>query len=220
MANVSGQITEITDPGAKNMLAKWQYSAYARGVAFADRGHIFYAITSVADDQTLVYDVTSRQWHIRSSSEDGKLHAWDQSTVRACYGETWFATTDGNDVCRLNPDDIQDQRGRPITRYWQSAPITDGGQFIRLREVRIDVETGAWIGDQSAHALYLQAFLDGMTTGRVQRYLGAPGDRVRQISICAAGAGRDIVLRIGTSSRAPVILYSARVSLETSGRTA
>lgn len=220
MATVSGGIKEISDPGIKNILQKWQYQAYSKGMAFSDRGHTFYAITSTMDDQTLVYDVNTEQWHIRSSSNDGKLHYWDQVAVKNCYGKTWYANVDSNAICQNNYDTIQDQSGRPITRYWQSPVYLDGGDYIKLSEVRVDVECGAYANADSTHSLYIQPIWDGRQLDRFIRPLGRAGQRSRQVSLCGGGCGRNLVLRVGTSSRAPVILYSIRMVLETSGRTA
>ena len=220
MATVSGGITEISDPGIKNILQKWRYQGYAKGVAFSDRGHTFYALTSTLDDQTIVYDVNTKQWHIRSSSNDGRLHYWDQVTTKACYGKTWYATVDSNTLCLNTYGKIEDQRGRPITRYWQSPVYIEGGDYLKLLEIRLDVECGAYAGSDSTHSVYIQPIWDGRALDRFLRPLGAPGDRKRQVSICGGGAGRNLVLRIGTSSRAPVIFYSARMVVETSGRTA
>ena len=220
MATVSGGITEISDPGIKNILQKWRYQPYAKGVAFSDRGHTFYALTSTMDDQTIVYDVNTKQWHIRSSSDDGKLHFWDRMAVKACYGVTWFTTTDSNRLCQNMYNRIEDQRGRPISRYWQGPVILDNGDYLKLLESRLDVETGAYAGSDNTHYVYVQPIWDGRSMTRFMRPLGSPGDRMRTVSLCGGGAGRNLVIRVGTSSRAPVIFYALRLVLETSGRTA
>ena len=220
MATVSGGIKEISDPGIKNIIQKWQYQSYAKATAFNDRGHTFYALTSVLDDQTIVYDVNTQQWHVRSSSEDGKLHYWDQIAVKNCYGKTWYALTDSNAICQNNYETIQDQNGRPITRYWQSPVYIDGGDYLKLLEVRVDVECGAYVGADSTHSLYIQPIWDGRQLDRFLRPLGRAGQRNKQVSLCGGGCGRNLVLRVGTSSRAPVILYSIRMVVESSGRTA
>ena len=127
---------------------------------------------------------------------------------------------DSNSLCQNSYTKIEDQNGRPITRYWQSPVYIEGGDYLKLLEIRLDVETGAYACSDSTHSVYIQPIWDGRALDRFLRPLGAPGDRKRQVSICGGGAGRNLVLRIGTSSRAPVIFYSARLTIEASGRTA
>lgn len=219
MADRAGAITEITTPGIKNIIASWAYKSYAKGFAYNDQGRSFFVLTSALDKCTLVFDSATGLWHRRSSSANGTLDYWDVASVRACYGAIFYATSDSNSVNRFRYDVIQDQEGRPITRMWQSPVFFESGDYQRILEVRLDVETGAYPSSE-AHKAYLQTVWDGRSGDRLLRSLGAPGDNKKQVSFLSCGAGRNLVLRIGTSSPAPVIFYSIRLVIDSSGRTA
>ena len=176
-------------------------------------------MTSTLDKCSLVYDTATGFWHRRSSSVNGTLNYWDVSSVRSCYGAIFFATSDSNSVNRFRYDVMQDQEGRSITRMWQSPVFFESGDFQRLLEARLDVETGAYPSSE-AHKAYLQTVWDGRSGDRLLRSLGSPGDNKKQVSFLSCGSGRNLVLRIGTSSPAPVIFYSLRLVIDTSGRTA
>lgn len=221
MASVGGSIVEVSTPGIRNIVRKWQYKNYARGFAFSDRGLTFYALTSVNDKYTLLYCLETKQWHRRSTSMNGVLNYWDTVNVVNCYGKLYFGTMDSNRLCMFDYSIITDHNGFPITRYWQSPVYIEGLDFFSLIELKIDVECGtsALYADNSQ--LYVQMSWDGGKTWgeRLLRSLGTVGDYTRQVVIYGCGAGRNLVLRIGTSASMPVTLYQVKMSINTAGRS-
>lgn len=221
MATVGGAISEITTPGIKNIIRKWDYKNYTRGFAFSDRGHTFYVLTSKNDKYTLVYCVETKQWHRRSSSMNGMLNYWDCTNVVNAYGTLYFGTNDSNRLCEFNYDTIQDHNGYPITRYWQSPVIIENLDMFKILELKIDVECGTVKSIDGNPQIFLQISWDGGKTWgeRMLRSLGRIGDYTRQVALYGGGAGRNLVMRIGTSADIPVTLYQCRLVCEGAGRT-
>ena len=221
MATVGGAIKEVTTPGIKNIIRKWDYKNYTRGFAFSDRGHTFYVLTSKNDKYSLVYCVETNQWHRRSSSMNGMLNYWDCINVVNAYGTLYFGTNDSNRLCEFNYESITDHNGYPITRYWQSPVIIEALDMFKILELKIDVECGTTKSVVGNPQLFLQLSWDGGKTWgeRMLRDLGRAGDYTRQVAIYGCGAGRNLVMRIGTSANIPVTLYQIKMIIDTAGRS-
>lgn len=221
MATVTGGIKEITTPGMQNILRSWKYINYSKGFAFTDRGQTFYVLTSKQDDQTYVFCVETNTWHQRSSSIDGKLHYWDVTNVIGVYGKTYFGTNDSNEICEFNYTSIVDHNNNPITRYWQSPVYINGLDMFKIIELKIDVECGTSTTLGYSPTLFIQLSWDGGKTWgeRMIRSLGTTGQYATQVALYGGGAGRNLVMRIGTSATIPVTLYQIKFVVEGAGRT-
>ena len=220
MASVSGAITEITNPGISNIIRKWKYKNNCRGFAFTERGNTFYCLTSKLDKWSLVYCVETKQWHRRSSSMNGMLNYWDVVNVVNCYGTMFFGTNDSNKLCKFNYETIVDHNDFPVTRYWQSSVYIEGLDFYKLCALKVDVECGTSMEVNYIPEIFIQISFDGGKTWseRLLRSLGQAGDYLRQVEIRGCGAGRNLVLRIGTSANIPITLYQFQMEVESTGR--
>lgn len=221
MASVGGSIKEISTTGIKNILNKWDYKNYTRGFAFTDRGHTFYVLTSKLDNYSLVYCVNTDTWHRRSSSINGSLTYWDVINVVNAYDKVYFGTNNSNKLCQFNYENIVDHNENPITRYWQSPVYIDKLDLFKILELKVDIECGTTKNVDYIPEIYIQLSWDGGKTWgeRMLRSLGRVGDYSRQVVVYGGGAGRNLVMRIGTSSIIPVTLYQIKLILETAGRT-
>lgn len=221
MATVGGAITEVSHPGIRNIIRKWDYKNNCRGFAYSDRGMTFYVLTSKNDKHTLVYCVETKQWHRRSSSMNGALNYWDVVNVVNCYGQMFFGTNDSNRLCKFDYEAIIDHNGYPITRYWQSPIYIEGLDMFRLSELKIDIECGTSKTVGQNPQIFVQLSWDGGKnwSERLLRDLGKAGDYTRQVAIYGCGAGRNLVMRIGTSANIPVTLYQIKMIIDTAGRS-
>lgn len=221
MATVGGAITEVSTPGIRTIIRGWQYKQYARGFAFNDRGLTFYALTSVNDKHTILYCLETKQWHRRSTAMNGALNYWDVVNVVNCYGKIYFGTAKSNRLCVFDYSTITDHNGYPITRFWQSPIYIEGLDFFSLIELKIDTECGTNRSVTDNQQIYIQLSWDGGKTWgeSILRSLGTVGDYARQVVINGCGAGRNLVMRIGTSATIPVSLYQIKMSINTAGRS-
>lgn len=221
MATVGGAINEITTPGISNIIRKWDYKNNCRGFAFTERGLTFYCLTSKNDKYSLLYCVETKQWHRRSTSMNGVLNYWDVINVVNAYGNMYFGTNDSNRLCQFNYDSIVDHNNFPITRYWQSPIYIQALDMFKIVEMKIDIECGTvkTVGEEPQ--IYVQLSWDsGKTWGeRMLRSLGKMGAYTHQVAIYGGGAGRNLVMRIGTSASIPVTMYQIKFVIEGAGRS-
>lgn len=220
MATVGGAIKEITTPGIRNKLNSWSYINYSKGFAFTDRGHTFYVMTSKQDKSTYVYCVETNSWHQRSTSINGTTDYWDIVNAVNVYGNTYFGTVNSNKLCKFDYYTITDHNGWPITRMWQSPVIIDGLNFFKIVSIKIDVECGTTKEVGYDPEMFVQLSWDGgKTWGEIMhRSLGRVGQYGKQVEVLGGGAGRNLVMRVGTSARMPVALYQIKLIVEGASR--
>jgi hypothetical protein len=221
-ADVAGKIQRISDPGIEEYLRKWQFKRSAKGFAYSERGSLFYVLTSKDDDQTLVYDATANRWHIRSTSNDGRTHFWDIiGAVTGYDGSPWYAIINKNIIAGANYDSGKDHNGNPISRLYSSPVYTNLLDYFKLVECKVDVETGTSKSYDIVPEMFVQFSWDGgkVWGERMYRPLGRMGQYLTQVAVWGGGAGRNLVIRIGSSADIPLIVYQMRLVVEKAGRT-
>jgi hypothetical protein len=219
MADVAGTIRKITDPGIENVIRKWEYTETVQGFAFTERGNTFYAITSKFDNETLVFCVETGEWHTRSTSANGIPAYWDVNFVVNGYdGEVYYSSVSTNKLCKFVDNSGVDHLSYPITKIWQSPVYIANTDLFRLIQLTLDVETGIAPGEQQ---LYIQLSWDGgkVWGERIYRTLGKIGQYGKSVTVYGGGAGRNLVVRIGSSANLQFILYQMRMIIDKAGRT-
>lgn len=215
MATVNGQIASITSPSMQRVFAKWQYQAYATGFCYTDRGQTFYVLTSKNDDQSFAYCVETKQWHQLSTSNDGREHYWDIRNVIHAYGKHFVGSYDSNIVSTIDHDVIQND-SQFITRYWQSPIVIQNLSFFKINEMYIDAEPGTSTSLVIPARIFIQISWDGGKTwsDRMVRSLGRQGQYDSAAMLRGGGAGKNLVLRIGTSESIPLTFYQIKMIYE------
>ena len=222
MADAGGNISRISSPFIETILRKWNSSDTAKGFAYSENGMTFYVITSRFDNQTLVYNVETKQYHLRSTSNNGTIKYWDITGVMRGYGNDLLAfTNDKNYLCKLNPDICIDHNNYPISREWKSNVFINNLDMFKVLELKIDCDVGTSKDPNIEPQVYLQLSWNGgyLWKDRMLKSLGKLGNYKKQVAFYGCGAGRNLVIRMGTSSSVPVNFYQLRLVAEGASRT-
>jgi len=221
MADAGGNIRRVSSPGVEEIIKDWKFKAASKGFAYTDRGNTFYVLTSIEDKYTLVYNVDSGLWHRCSSANDGKLSFWDVAGVVNVYGRNLYVTHRGNQICEFVPESGTDHNGWPVTRYWSGPVYIADLDLFKLMQLTIDVECGTTKSNITEPQVYIQVSWDGGKTwgNRMLRGLGVAGRYKKMVTAYGLGAGRNLVVRFGTSADLPVVFYQMRLIVEKAGRS-
>lgn len=110
----ANQLTRCSTPDVERMISKMGNPADAIGQCWSENGHMFYALSFINDDMTLVYDVSQQMWHRRSSKDEhsNEHHYWRLGFATLHQGKLMFGTKDGK-LVYLNPNKYDEYDGRP-----------------------------------------------------------------------------------------------------------
>lgn len=217
LADASGNVVNVTPRGVENYLSDWKYKTASKGFAWSENGLTFYALTSKQDDQTLVYCVETKLWHLRGTSSDGRRHFWEPASAISFNGKTYYATNVDNWLLQER-DTCVDHENRPVVRLWQSPIYQSTLNCFKLKQMRIDIDVG---GCPTPEDMVVQVSWDGGKTWS-DRYpidLGVYGQYTALVSGYAFGSGYNLVARFLSSTQTPVVLYQWRLTIESAGRT-
>ncbi len=132
----------------------------ARGFAYQQEGHTFYVLTLITGNRTFVYDLTTQQWHERSSRDQAinQENFWEVLYTTFAFSRVLAGGLKNARILELDLDRYIEWDGRPIIRL-QRGPIN----FQNLSQLfherfTIDLETG--VGRQQG-----EPYLSGVQTG-------------------------------------------------------
>lgn len=151
-ATIEKRITEATD--ATNIVS-WTYQ---------EDGHLFYVLTGGGLETSLVYDVTTQQWHERAYLSDlGTLQAHVGTCHVFAFQKHLIGSYLTGDIYTMSLD-TYDDAGRSIVRERVYTHICDEGRPIRFNSLEIGMESGVGsvAGSDPQVALYISK--DGART--------------------------------------------------------
>lgn len=132
----------------------------AIGFTYQQEGHIFYVLTLVQGNKTLVYD-TNGQWHERSSRDDvyNIENKWEPTYAVYAYERVLTGNSKVPKVLELNLDVFKEYDGRPIKRQRIGPTGWDDLGYIYYNDFIVDMETGVGLTDDSLQGHNPQAML-------------------------------------------------------------
>ena len=202
----------------------------ARGFAYQQEGHTFYVLTLITGNRTFVFDLTTQQWHERSSRDRAinKENFWEILYTTFAFSKVLAGGLKNARILQLDLDRYIEWDGRPIVRL-QRGPIT----FQNLSQVfhdrfTIDMETG--IGRQAG-----EPYLSGVQTGEAvnpelmmrhsddgghtwssqrKTTVGRVGQYLARVIFRRLGRSRERVYEISMSAPVKWHILGARLSLK------
>jgi hypothetical protein len=211
----------ISNHGIESILTQYgDLTTQCYGFAYQEAGHLFYCLTIppgtynyegsdvFTDGRTLVYDVTTEQWHERASREPltGKQKAWQP--LFAVYG--WGKILVGNllwsTIMELRNDIYTDydiatpDKKKIITREIQGPVMFENLQNFILDEFQLDmvVGHGPLNGLSSKPRAMMQVSRDSGNTWSSIRFVDVPttGNYAGRVRWLRLGLARNFVIRI------------------------
>lgn len=115
----------------------------ARGCAYSQEGHWFYALTFPTPGKTWVYDASTELWHRRSSASGG-TDRW-RANCAAMFGQVpVVGDFESGKIFFLQPD-IGTDNGTQIPRMAVFPPLSYEGRRLFMNRLEIEMETGTYL---------------------------------------------------------------------------
>lgn len=140
------KLTRCSTPDVERYIQNMEYPQDAVGQVWQENGHLFYAITFITDDYTLVYDILENQWH-RRSSKDARAnihHYWRPMFSLLHDGKIFFGTKDGY-LITMNNNKFDEYDGRPMIRMRRSGALMNNYQDFIVDGLKLICNTGDFV---------------------------------------------------------------------------
>lgn len=183
------------------------------GMAFSYRGHLFAAWTLPIEGRTIVFDVTTGEWHELQSFG---LTYWRASCTVSAFGKQLVGDSQTGRIGYLDTKHFT-EFGIPQTASWIHQAVYSGHK--RISHERIEILLGA--GQEPAYGVTPLITLyysdDGGSTFKAfpTRSLGLKGDYSNRAFWVKLGTSRDRVYRFHLSD--PLPTWAVDVQLEAAG---
>jgi hypothetical protein len=185
----------------------------ARGWFYEQEGHQFYVLTFPTAGECFVFDVATRSWHERASSNATGF----RYVAGLNYGGGAFAGDAIEPrIVRLDTR-VYTDRGAAIIRSATGTPLHAEGQRLFVTRFEADLEQGAQVGiTPDPPRVWLQHSDDGGRTWSNQRdaSIGRQGQYRRVVEWRRCGSARDRVFRISMSDPVRTALIAANITVE------
>jgi hypothetical protein len=200
----------------------------AFGYTYAQAGHVFYVLTFPSADLTIVYDMTTGQWHRRTFLDTlGVEHKWQGYYQAYIWGLNIFGDNTGDGVYQLSVDyylnDNPNGVGYNQIKRTRTTPVIQINQKrVRHNSIQIIFEQGVGLINslQLGYGVNPQCILytsddSGFTfqNGRTAD-IGAIGNYQTRTIFRCLGHSRNRVYRVIVSDPIQVILVGFTLDLE------
>lgn len=184
-----------------------------RGYSYQKNGHLFYVMTGGGLLTTLVYDVSTGQWHERAYLNDsGEYECQLGVTCTFAFGKHLVGDRLSNKIYEMH-EDIYSDNGREIKRQRTFTHINNEGKRARLSELQVDFETGVGLttGQGSDPVANLEVSTDGGHTfgNELSVGIGQKGDRNARAVWRRLGYGSQFTFRVTISDPVKVAICGA-----------
>lgn len=143
----------ISPPAISYRITNSTTLANCFGYCYAEHGHLFYVLTNPDDLWTLVYDVTTKMWHERSSGTAvGIVSRHFSNCYTYCYGKHFVGDYRNANLYEMSSVYVTDD-GWPIHSFRTAQTLYDptSRNTAFIASLIIDMETGV---GQSAPTIY------------------------------------------------------------------
>lgn len=200
---LESQWARVSQFAIEGILQRMAVTSDCLALPYTQEGHLFISFTFANAGRTLVYDVSTNEWHERDSIIDTvPLSRWRVSAIFQCYGKQIVLDSTSGKVGILDPD-VHTEWGEPQRLEFTFQPVY--ARRNRLFHRRFELHVGAGVGTATGQGENPLATLfvsddDGQTwRSRDVRSLGAMGKYQARLNWWGLGSARDRVYRIAMS---------------------
>lgn len=178
-------------------------------LTYEDQGHQFTAFTFPRSNATFVYDVTTNQWHARTTRNvsKGVNEYWHPRVHLFAYGKHLVGDRSTGTMSVMDVTYGSEANGDPIIRERVFPGLFNEKQIINTRVLEIYLEAGLGLssGQGSNPLVMLDISNDGGKTYGNQRTrtAGALGKYQTRVQFWKLGASRDRVYKMTVSDPIP-----------------
>lgn len=190
----------------------------AKGFCWYERGHSFYALQN--SGRTWVWDDSTSLWHERSRRlPNGRDVKWECDYSTTCRNVSYFGSCDTDWLLKTEDDRWIDFEGNQIVRKRATATNWDDMNFIIVRQLYLDCETGTTpelVSHGKAPWVMLSISRDGGCTWDDCSWapLGRQGEFWRHCKWHNLGRGKSFIFEFTFSDPCPIVLRGMKVTYE------
>ena len=170
---------------------------------YQEDGHTFYALTGGGLETTLVYDISTQQWHERSFNDDGDLSPHLAQCVTYAFGKQLVGDRRNGNIYEMSLN-YYDDAGEEIVSERTYTHISDMDQRIRYNALDISLESGVGnlTGDGQDPLISMQLSVDGARTWSnwFTARMGRIGQYLTKVSFRRLGIAEQMTFRIRISA--------------------
>jgi hypothetical protein len=187
--------TRITQHGVEQAWQQYSTVADAEGFCITIDGHLYWVINFPTAQATWVYDLTTQEWHERSSYGS---NLWRVKWALHCYGKVLCGDRESGKIGVLDPA-VFAEWGDPLIASWTYPSVYAEGRTAFHRRLETIMETGVGIssGQGADPKIMLEVSDDGGRTFEViqPRSIGAMGKYRTRVTWDQLGSSEDRVYR-------------------------
>lgn len=139
-------ITKISTPDIERFISTLDSPSDAIGQCWTENGHMFYSLSFINGDYTLVYDIAENLWH-RRSSKDKSLdinHYWRLFFATLHENKLMFGTSDGK-LVYLDDKTYTEYDDRPMIRMRRSGMLMNNYQDFLVDGIKLICNQGDYL---------------------------------------------------------------------------
>lgn len=196
--------------------------ADATSYSYQEEGHFFYVLNIPGMPTTLVYDVTTKQWHERASlnTDTGQFVRHRAQNHMFAFGKHLVGDFENGKLYEQSLN-YYDYDGAVIKRLRRAQYIADDLEYIFHQMLQIDIETGVGLSgnaptEDADPQIILRWSDDGANTWSNEhtRSMGAIGKYSKRVYWDRLGRARSRVYELSTANRCKVNIIGGYIQLE------
>jgi hypothetical protein len=117
------------------------------GFTYQQEGHLFYILTGIGMETSLVYDAATQLWHERAFLVDGDFERWLGVFHAFAFGKNLTGDRLSGNIYQIDLDTYTDN-DMPIKRSRVFSPIFNEGKRFKISSLEVDFDAG--VGNTTA----------------------------------------------------------------------
>jgi hypothetical protein len=169
---------------------------------YQEDGHTFYALTGGGLETTLVYDISTQQWHERSYNNNGNLSPHLAQCATFAFGKHLVGDRRNGKIYDMSLNYFDDA-GENIVSERIYTHISDMDKRMRYNRLDISMETGVGNPDDLNPLISLQLSKDGARTWSnwYNTAIGKVGQYLTKVSFRRLGIAEQMTFKIRISAK-------------------
>lgn len=211
-------VNPITTEAISNTIRAMTTTSDAIGYTYQEDGHEFYVVTFPTEDKTLVYDISTGEWHERQSynTSSGQYGRHIGNNYAFFNGEHMVGGYNDGKLYKMR-NDIYADNGETIRRIRRLAPLQQEGKTITLYDFEVRTERGVGLetGQGNDPQLSMRVSKDGGHTfgPETDRSPGKIGEYRNRTIWHRLGAGRSMVVEIKATDPVEWVITGASATI-------
>lgn len=174
---------------------------------YQEDGHTFYALTGGGLETTLVYDISTQQWHERSFNDNGDLSPHLAQCVTFAFDKQLAGDRRNGKIYDMSLN-YYDDDGENIVSERIYTHISDMDKRMRYNRLDISMETGVGNENDVNPLISLQLSKDGARTWSnwYNAAIGKVGEYLTKVSFRRLGIAEQMTFKIRISAKVKKVL--------------